>query len=66
MDIIEQQKDILNLEIRKLLSLIDMIEGENNEYPNYEKNTLDIEKYLQQQIELIKIANEKMIKIFKD
>jgi len=66
MDVIEEQKDKLNLEIRKLCSLIDLIDGKQEYYQNYEKGTLSTEEYLQIQIELIERATSKLKNIFEE
>lgn len=64
MNDLKELKNELNLEVRKILSLIDIIYGENNIYTNYVEDC-DDEKFLKQQIELIKIANEKLKNVFK-
>lgn len=63
---IEEKKDILNLETRKLLSIIDMINDEKYEYYNYEKYDLNENDYLIKEYELIKMATEKLLRVIKE
>mgnify|MGYP005748884887 CR=1 FL=1 len=63
---IEDKKDILNLETRKLLSIIDKINDEEYEYYNYEQYDLNENDYLIKEYELIKLAVEKLIRVIKD
>ena len=63
---IEEKKDILNLETRKLLSIIDKINDEEYEYYNYEQYDLNENDYLIKEYELIKLAVEKLIRVIKD
>lgn len=65
-NIIEEKRNILNLEIRKVLGIIDLIDGKQGNYEDYITNSLDENGFLDQQIKLIKEANERLITIFKD
>lgn len=66
MNQIEEKKNKLNLEIRELLSLIDMIDGLKGEYFDYKENTLSEEKYLDEQIKLIIEAKSRLINVFRN
>lgn len=66
MNEVEEKKNQLNLEMRSLLSIIDMIDGNAEEYENYVENTLDESSFLDLQIKLVTKAKERMINIFKD
>ena len=64
---IEEKRDTLNLKIREILGIIDMIDGiEGINYPNYEKNSLDEEGYLDQQQLLVNEILDRLVNIFKD
>lgn len=65
-NIIEEKKNKLNLELRSLLAIIDMIDGNKKNYENYIINTLNEEHFLDQQIKLVSEAKERLINIFKD
>ena len=62
---IEEKKNQLNLELRNLLSVIDMIDGLKGEYKNYEENSLDEEKYLDEQILLAVEARTRLTDIIR-
>jgi len=66
MNSIEDKRNKLNFEIRSLLSIIDMIDGKSFKYEDYVEYTLDEEKYLDQQLNLIVEAKTRLIDIFKD
>ena len=66
MNQIEEKKNRLNLEIRELLSLIDMIDGLKGEYLDYKKNTLEEEAYLDEQIKLVVEGKTRLLNIFKN
>ena len=66
MNNIEEKRNILNLEIRKVLGIIDLIDGKQHNYEDYITNTLDENGFLDQQIKLVKETNERLINIFKD
>ncbi len=63
---IEEKRNELNLNLRKLLSIIDVIDGNIKEYENYITNSLNENEFLDQQIKLINEAIERLINIFKD
>ena len=65
MNSIEEKRNILNLEIRKVLGIIDLIDGKQNNYEDYITNSLDENGFLDQQIKLVKEANERLVNIFK-
>ena len=62
---VEEKREKLNLELRLLLNLIDIIDGLKGEYENYESNTLDEEKYLDEQIKLVVEAKTRLLNIFR-
>ena len=62
---IEEKKNELKLELRNLLSVIDMIDGLKGEYKNYEENSLDEEKYLDEQILLAVEARTRLTDIIR-
>ena len=66
MNSIEEKRNILNLEIRKVLGIIDLIDGKQNNYEDYITNSLEENGFLDQQIKLVKEANERLVNIFKD
>lgn len=63
---IEEKRNKLNLEIRSLLSIIDLIDGNNKEYEDYITNSLDEIEFLEQQTKLVNEAKERLINIFKN
>ena len=63
---IEKIKNEINLELRSLLSIIDIIDGKKGQYEDYVPNTLDELNYLEQQLKLILEAKNRMINIFKE
>ncbi|MBE6148589.1 MAG: hypothetical protein E7167_03770 [Firmicutes bacterium] len=65
-DKVEEKRNALNLQIRMLLSVIDIIDGKTNEYANSEINTLNEEQYLEEQIKLVQEAKDRLVNIFKD
>lgn len=62
---IEEKRNELNLELRKLLSLLDMIDGIKNEYPDYNEE-LNEEEFLNQQLMLAVEARDRLQRVFKD
>jgi hypothetical protein len=62
---IEEKRNELNLELRKLLSLLDMIDGMKNEYPDYNEE-LSEEEFLEQQLMLAVEARDRLQRVFKD
>lgn len=65
MNQIEDKRNQLNLEIRGLLTIVDMIDGKKGEYEDYKENSLNEEGFLEQQIKLVSEAKNRMIDIFK-
>lgn len=63
---IEEKRNELNLSIRELLAIIDMIDGNTAEHKNYIENTLSEYDFLTQQIELVNNAKTRMLNIFKN
>lgn len=61
---IEEKRNELNLELRKLLSLLDLIDGMENEYPDYDGG-LSEEEYLTQQLMLAVEARDRLQRVFK-
>ena len=66
MNQIEEKRKRLNLELRILISLIDMIDGLKAEKSIYKENTLNEEEYLDEQIKLVVEAKTRLSNIFKD
>ena len=48
MNNIEEKRNKFNLDIRELLSVIDMIDGKTEEYQDYKENTMTEEEFLNQ------------------
>jgi len=65
-NIIEEKRNKLNLDLRSLLTIIDLIDGDKKQYEDYLSNTLNEVQFLDQQINLVNIAKERLIAIFKD
>lgn len=65
MNEIEEKKNKLNLELRLLLNLIDIIDGLKGDYNNYESMSLDDVEYLDEQIKLVIEAKTRLLNIFK-
>ena len=63
---IEEKKNKLNLDIRNLLAVIDLIDGNKKDYENYVSNTLNESQFLDQQIKLVNEAKQRLINIFRD
>ena len=62
----EEKRNKLNLDIRGILAVIDLIDGKEKEYEDYITNSLDENGFLDQQIKLVEEAKERLINIFKD
>lgn len=62
---VEELKNQLNLELRSLLLIIDMIDGLKGEYLDYKENSLDEEKFLLEQLKLVVEAKTRLTNIFK-
>lgn len=63
---VEAKKNQLNLEIRELLSIIEMIDDIKGQYLDYKENTQNEEEYLDDQIKLVIEAKNRLINVFKD
>ena len=63
---IEEKRNKLNLEIRGILTIIDMIDGKNSKYEDYIENTLDENLFLEQQLKLVEEAKKRLLEIFMD
>ncbi|MDO4962478.1 MAG: hypothetical protein Q4E75_00015 [bacterium] len=66
MNSLEDKKNKLNLELRSLLSVIDMIDGKIEKYEDYIENTLNEEQFLDKQIILVEKAKNRLIDIFRN
>lgn len=65
MDEIEVKRNKLNLELRGLLSVIDIIDGLNGDYPDYKEGSMNEEDFLTQQLDLVTQAKNRLINVFK-
>ena len=65
MNQIEEKRNKLNLELRELLYIVDMIDGLKGEYIDYKDNALNEEEYLDEQLKLVVEAKTRLINIFK-
>ena len=63
--VIEEKRNKLNLEIRKVLTIIDMIDGKKKQYEDYETNSLNEIGFLDQQLKLVKEIEDRLVTIFK-
>lgn len=64
--LIEEKRNKLNLDIRGILAVIDLIDDKEKEYEDYITNSLDENGFLDQQIKLVEEVKERLINIFKD
>lgn len=64
-NVVEEKRNKLNFDIRELLSMIDFIDGNKNEYKVYDSSLNEVE-FLDQQINLVNKAKEKLFNIFND
>lgn len=62
---IEEKRNQINLELRSLLAVLDLIDGKNKKYPDYEENSMDEDSFLTQQLELVREAKNRLINVFK-
>lgn len=62
---IESKKNKLNFELRSLLSIIDMIDGEKKEHFDYKENTMTEEQFLDKHIVMIEEAKNRLLNVFK-
>ena len=65
MNKVEEKRNKLNLELRGLLAVIDLIDGLKGEYLDYEENTLNEEVFLDEQLKLVAEAKSRLVNIFK-
>ena len=63
---IEDKRNQLNLELRSLLAIIDLIDGKNVIYEDYISNSLDEIGFLNQQMKLVIDAKNRLLNVFKD
>lgn len=66
MNQIEEKRNKINLELRELLHIIDMIDGLKGEYIDYKENSLNEEQFLDEQIKLVVEAKTRLINVFKN
>ena len=66
MNEIEQKRNQLNLDLISLLAIIDMIDGKTKDYEDYVENTLNESQFLDQQLQLVVEAKNRLLGIFKD
>lgn len=64
-NVVEEKRNKLNSDIRELLLMIDFIDGNKNEYEVY-NNSLNEVEFLDQQMNLVNKAKEKLFNIFND
>lgn len=62
---VEEKRNRLNLELRGLLSVVDMIDGLKGEYIDYKENSLSEEEFLDEQLKLVVEAKSRLVNIFK-
>jgi len=63
---IEEKRNKLNLDIRIIISIIDMIDGNTSETEDYITNSLNEEEFLDQQINMIEDAKNRLLNVFKE
>ena len=62
---IEEKRNKLNLELRSLLSIVDMIDGLKGEYLDYKENSMNEETYLDEQLKLVIEVKTRLLNVFK-
>lgn len=62
---IEEKRNQINLELRKALYVLDLIDGNNHEYPDYNEE-LSEEDFLEQQLLLATEIRDRLQRIFKN
>ena len=62
---IEEKRNKINLELRKALYLIDIIDGDQHDYPDYNEE-LSEEEFLEQQLILATEIRDRLQRIFKN
>ncbi len=65
-EVIESKRNELNLDLRGILAIMDLIDGKTREYEDYIENTLDENGFLDQQLILAKEIKERLTGIFKE
>lgn len=63
--VVEDLRNKLNLEIRVVLSIIDMIDGKTRDYEDYEEYSLIEKDYLEQQLDLVSEIKDRLREVFK-
>ena len=63
---IEELRNELNLEIRSVLAIMDMIDLANNPHDDYVKDSLNEEEYLKKQLELVEELKTRLVNVFKN
>lgn len=64
---LEEKRNKLNLELRMLLSVLDLVDGIKREYPDYvEGSNMTEEEYLEQQLLLVMDARDRLVNVFKN
>lgn len=66
MNEVEEKKKILTLEVRGLLSIMDVIDGKSRQYENYTENTLNESEFLDLQIKLVSEVKKRLLDVFRD
>ena len=61
---IEEKRNQINLELRKVLYLVDIIDGNSHEYPDYVEELTE-EEFLDQQLMLAIEIRDRLQRIFK-
>ena len=62
---IEEKRNQINLELRKTLYLIDIIDGDQHDYPDYEEELTE-EEFLDQQLLLATEIRDRLQRVFKN
>ena len=66
MNEIETKRNELNLEIRQIISIMNIIDGRTADTENYEVGQLSELEYLEKQLNMVKNIKERLTSIFKD
>lgn len=64
-EITEEKRNQLNLDLRIILGLIELIDGDKKEYENYITNSLTEEDFLNQQQILVTQIKDRLLHILK-
>lgn len=63
---IEKKRNELNLELRRLLAVLDLVDGNNRKYPDYiEGSGMTEEEFINQQLMLVIDAKDRLVNVFK-